>query len=43
MNCAALRSRVSAFIDRDLAAAETRAFTAHLRECAACARELRQT
>jgi len=40
MNCPAVRARLSAFIDRDLAAAESRALVEHLRGCGECGREL---
>lgn len=43
MTCSAVRQRLSAFIDRDLPPAESRAVSAHLRECDGCARELRET
>jgi len=43
MNCSAARARLSEFIDRELAAAESRAVGAHLRECGECARVLRET
>lgn len=41
MSCAGVRSRLSAFIDRDLDPAATRLVAHHLAACAACAGELR--
>jgi anti-sigma factor RsiW len=43
MNCSAAHQRLSGFIDRELPAPERRQVAAHVRECAECARLLRET
>jgi anti-sigma factor RsiW len=37
MNCRLVQSRISAFVDRELDQAETKAIQAHLDQCAGCA------
>lgn len=42
MSCLRVRSRFSAFLERDLTPAESGALASHLRECEGCAAELRE-